>query len=147
MARIDVFEDSEDAVCLRYAVLTAEYEVHAHMTPDYFKSFEEGILGRSGFASVEMDALTIVEIPESVLYFVDGLNRECFTVLEILPKDKAVLLTGDRALRRLARKRGYAVFNEGNNIEDYVRDQLSEREPTSPMGFTEEEIERLRKAN
>jgi hypothetical protein len=117
MAKIMIYEDSRNSLIERYASLNSEHDVNVRIKGNllwenlelekekYGKIID---LSEAGFDHNKILPLTPkFQEEDADIYFVDGLDGDCFNLLERLPKDKTFLNTGDGYLEREAIKRGY----------------------------------------
>jgi hypothetical protein len=126
--KIVIFEDDSGDFNRRYGAATRGHDVTAYATgyfemeeiehrEDIKSMLEEGIINKDEFDEMSEDSKKIYlgipqEIPDADFYFTDGLNGDCFSILEKLPKDRSYLVSGDSGLREEAISLGYQTAHE-----------------------------------
>jgi|WetSurMetagenome_2_1015567.scaffolds.fasta_scaffold985311_2 hypothetical protein len=133
MAKVMIYEDEFRALFNRYSDLVDNHDVSVCMVGRdvrllgaYSKSLQE-----SGFDNSKVKGIIDIKSepkpnwvqnpPKADIYFMDGLNGDCFHILKFLPKDKTYLFTGDSDVIERAKKEGYK-FASIWNLEKVIRE-------------------------
>jgi len=130
MAKIVIFEDNRSDFNFRYGELIGQHEVivyalgifsveHERYMQNARTAFEQGKYTRKQYddllnAKKHIHLGIPKEIPEADFYFTDGLDGECFSLLNRLPRDRSYLLSGDPNIREAA------ISSNFNTIEDVL---------------------------
>ena len=114
--KIAIFEDSFQDLKRRYGGLVENYELLIHFygfdynpkntiwSPTLGKRIPmfEFMLREDGFKEFSITEdfpRTLREIPQADLYFTDGLEGDCFSLLELLPADRSFAYTNNPRIR------------------------------------------------
>lgn len=113
MAKIGIIEDSREDAKTRYGFLNkTSHEIHLVMLDPFPEKRElrTWLIDR-GF-NPERIYFNLEEIPTHLdLYFCDGLNGKCFTLAEVLDKNRVFINTSDSCLKEAVRERGLKVLD------------------------------------
>lgn len=125
MTEIVIFEDDIDDLILRYMGLVKPHDVHVFLLEgkdsDFSFESDQEYLEECGFQKSQIyQGPPREEIIPADVYFLDGLNRRCFEILEKLPPEKAFLVTGNYLIKEEAKQKNFQVVTE-REIFDIVQ--------------------------
>lgn len=115
MARILIFEDSENDLARRYSQLATQHDVHVRYRPETGGRTVEAAtayLVRAGFNAEHIRPLTdLTDIDGFDLYLLDGLVGRCFEIIDThLPREKAYIHTSSEHIMDQAQANGYQLL-------------------------------------
>jgi len=124
MAKIVVYEDSENDAINRYSSLVDRHEVHIRIPGSPMYGLEcRRELEEAGFEP-ELIHGDYGEPGEEIadVYFVDGLGGDCVSILRELPREKSCLYSDDRNIEDRVRGLGFTVADK--TVEKMVTEIL-----------------------
>lgn len=133
MAKVIVYEDSVDDFIDRYQSLTGAHDVHLRAEgmlrglfgEEHMRDFQLDKLVNAGFSRENVGLGDVDNIEDADVYFVDGLMGNCFAYLNVLPKDRTFLNSGDPFIVGDARAKGFNILERETTPEDAVREVVS----------------------
>ncbi|MBU0466119.1 MAG: hypothetical protein KJ718_06375 [Nanoarchaeota archaeon] len=124
MAKVIIYEDEEKSVCRRYKGLLEGHDVHLRLC--WLGRADLHFLMEQGFPEQNIrNEFGDSRQEKADVYFVDGLDGECFDILPKLPKKCSFLHSGNERIRDEARRQGYQVLEEDAEPEEAIQQALS----------------------